>query len=329
MVRDLLPDPRGGPMQARQLAVSGDSAYIVGIDDQIRFIRRAEEGLWGPWQETGVSARAIVHAGPVVGRLDLDGGVSALQRTPALPWHAWDLRAEELAATNLSDGAPALFTVDGGTLRHTWKASPTSSWAEWETLGGPVTGVAPTLIPGGGLVAFGLTDGEVRHRWQDRPGDTWQEWTPLGAPGGGAVSLRATSIEHGGLVLFALGSDAVVYHRWQDKAFRPWHGWEELGAEVASFDVTRTPGGGLAIVTVGVDREVRCRFQSRPFGEWSRWVNLRGEAEIVVARQGYVDGLEAFMVGLNGEVFHNWSERPAEPWTGWRLLDREAPRALV
>ena len=83
------------------------------------------------------------------------------------------------------------------------------------------------------------------------------------------------------------------------------------------------------MVTIGLDREVRCRFQARPFGEWSRWLNLRGEARSVAVRQGYVDGLEAFVVGLNGEVYHNWCGRLAEPWTGWRLLDREAPRAVV
>ena len=46
-------------MQARQLAVSGDSVYILGPDDQLRYIARAEEGLWGAWQETGVGGRAI------------------------------------------------------------------------------------------------------------------------------------------------------------------------------------------------------------------------------------------------------------------------------
>jgi hypothetical protein len=93
--------------------------------------------------------------------------------------------------------------------------------------------------------------------------------------------------------------------------------------------VTRAPAGGLAVITVGLDRDVRCRFQSIPFGEWSGWLNLRGEARSVAVRQGYVDGLEAFVVGLNGEVYHNWCGRPAEPWSGWRLLDREAPLAVV
>ena len=65
-------------MQARQLAVSGDSVYILGPDDQLRYIARAEEGLWGAWEETGVGGRAIVHAGPVIGRLDPDGRVVAL-----------------------------------------------------------------------------------------------------------------------------------------------------------------------------------------------------------------------------------------------------------
>ena len=60
-------------MQASRLAVSADSVYIVGPDDQLRFIRRAEEGLWGPWQEAGVPALEIVHAGhdPSFGRARL------------------------------------------------------------------------------------------------------------------------------------------------------------------------------------------------------------------------------------------------------------------
>jgi hypothetical protein len=316
-------------MQARQLAVSSDSVYILGLDDQVRFIVRAEEGRWGSWQEAGVRGRIIVHAGPVIGRLDSEGRVSALQRVPPLPWQEWELRAEELAAANLADGAPALFAVEDRELHYTWKPSPASQWGDWEPLGGPVEGVTPTLIPGGGLVAFGITGGEVRHRWQDRPSTAWREWTALGAPGVGVRALRATSIDGGGLVVFALGEDGVLYHRWQDKPFRPWHEWEELGGSATCFDVTKTPTGGLAILTVGHDRDVRCRFQSRPFGEWSRWLNLRGEAMSVAVRQGYVDGLEAFVVGLNGEVYHNWCGPLAEPWTGWRLLDREAPRAVV
>jgi hypothetical protein len=316
-------------MQARQLAVSGDSVYILGPDDQLRYIARAEEGLWGPWQEAGVPGRTVVHGGPVIARLDTDGRVSALQRVPPLPWHMWELRADELAAANFADGAPALFAVEAGELRYTWKPSPGTPWAEWERLGGPVSGVAPTLIPGGGLVAFGITGGEVRYRWQERPSDSWREWTAFGSPGVRLRALRATSIEGGGLAVFALGEDDTIYHRWQDKPFRPWREWEGLGGEVACFDVTRMPAGGLAVVTIGLDRDVRYRFQSRPFGEWSRWLNLRGAARSIAVRQGYVDGLEAFVVGLNGEVYHNWCDRPAEAWTGWRLLDREAPRAVV
>ena len=316
-------------MQARHLAVSGDSAYIIGVDDQVRFILRAEEGRWGPWQEAGVRARALVHAGPVIGRISPDGRVGALQRTPPLPWHEWEHAADELAATHLASGAPVLFAVEQGVLRYTWKASPLQPWAEWVTLGGPITGVAPTLIPGRGLAAFGITSGEVRHRWQDRPAGAWTEWRALGTPGGGALALRATSLEQGGLVVFALGSDGVLTHAWQDKPARPWHDWEPLGSDVESFDVTRSASGGLALLAVGNDHEVRCRFQSRSFGEWSRWINLRGEARSVAARPGYVGGLEAFIVGLNGEVYHNWCDRPGESWSGWRLLDREAPRLMV
>jgi hypothetical protein len=316
-------------MQARQIAVSGDSVYILGPDDKLRYIARAEEGLWGPWQETGVRGRTIVHAGPVLGRLDPEGRVSALQRVPPLPWQVWELRADELAAANLADGAPALFAVEAAELHYAWKPSPSAPWTEWERLGGPVSGVTPTLIPGGGLAAFGITEGEVRHRWQERPSERWGEWIAFGAPGVAVKALRATSIEGGGLVIFALGEDDAVYHCWQDKPFRPWHEWEKLGEHAACFDVTRTPAGGLAVLTIGVDREVRCRLQSRPFGEWSRWLNLRGEARSLAVRQGYVDGLEVFVVGINGEVYHNWCDRPPDPWTGWRLLDREAPRAMV
>ena len=253
-------------MQARQLAVSGESVYILGPEDQLRWIARVEEGLWGSWQDAGIRGRAIVHAGPVIGRLDPEGRVSALQRVPPLPWQVWEQRADELVAANLADGAPALFAVQAGELRYTWKHSPSSPWAEWETLGGPIGGVASTLIPGGGLAAFGITEGEVRHRWQDRPSGAWREWTTLGSPGASVEALRATSIEGGGMAVFGLGENGVLYQRWQDKPFRPWHEWEELGGDAVCFDVTRTPAGGLAVITVGLDREVRCRFQSRPFG---------------------------------------------------------------
>jgi hypothetical protein len=316
-------------MQARQLVVSGDSVYILGPDDGLRCIARAEEGLWGAWQEVGVQGRAIAHAGPVLGRLDQEGRVSALQRVPPLPWQVWEIRAQELTAANLADGAPALFAVVTDELLYTWKPAPSAPWTEWERLGGPVSGVSPTLIPAGGLAAFGISNGEVRHRWQERPPGPWREWIALGTPGVPVDMLRATSIEGGGLVIFALGEDGAVYHRWQDKPLRPWHAWEKLGEHVAGFDVTRTPGGGLAILTIGLDREVRCRLQSRPFGQWSRWLNLRGEARSLAVRQGYVDGLEAFVIGIDGEVYHNWCDRPDDPWTGWRLLDREAPRAMV
>ncbi|HEY7505632.1 MAG TPA: hypothetical protein VH700_16155 [Gemmatimonadales bacterium] len=316
-------------MQARHLAVSGDSVYILGPDDQLRYIVRAEEGLWGPWQEGGVPGQTIVHAGPVIGRLDQQGRVSALQRVPPLAWQVWEFRADELAAANLANGAPALFAVQAGELRYTWKASPSSAWGEWEPLGGPIRGVAPTLIPGGGLAAFGISGGDVRHRWQTRPSEEWREWADLGAPGVAVSALRAMGTDDGGLAIFGLGEDGVVYHRWQEKSSRPWGEWNELGGSAECFDVSRTPTGGLAILTVGFDREVRCRFQSRPSGEWSRWLNLRGEASRIALRPGYADGLEAFMIGLNGEVYHNWCRQPAEPWTGWRLLDREAPLAAV
>ena len=317
-------------MQARQLDVASDSVYIVGPDECVRFIARAEEGLWGPWLDAGVTARSLVHAGPVVARIGSDGRVSALQRTPSLPWHTWDLAASALTATHLADGAPALFALgEDGTLRYTWKPTPSDPWADWQPLGGPVTGVVAGLIPGGGLVVFGIADGEVRHRWQDRPTASWEAWTALGLPGGGARQLRATSLEHGGLALFALGADGAIHHRWQDKPFRSWHEWEVVGEHMESFDITKAPGGGLAVLAIGMDREVRCRFQSKRFGEWSRWMNLRGEARSVAARPGYVDGLEAFIVGLNGEVYHNWCDRMGEPWVGWRLLDRETRQVDV
>jgi hypothetical protein len=313
-------------MQARLLDVASDSVYVIGPDDRLWFIPRAEEGLWGGWQEAGATARSLVHAGPVIGRIGLDGRVAALQRRPSLPWQTWDVTATELAAAHLPDGAPALFARhDDGTLSYTWKPSPSEPWSAWEPLGGPVSSIAAGRIPGGGLVAFGVTEDEVRHRWQNRPGGSWEAWTALGAPGSGARAVRATSIDHGGLALFALDAGGRIHHRWQDKAFRPWHEWELLGEDVESFDITRSAAGGLAVLAIGRGREVRCRFQAKRFGEWSRWVNLGGDARSVVARPGYVDGLEAFIVAMNGEVYHNWCDRPDEQWSGWRLLDRETP----
>ena len=123
-----------------------------------------------------------MHAGPVLGRLDPEGRVSALQRVPPLPWQVWELRADELAAANLADGAPALFAVEADELHYTWKPSPSAPWAEGTARRAGERRDADA-DPGGGLAAFGITGGEVRHCWQDRPAERWGEWTRLGTPG--------------------------------------------------------------------------------------------------------------------------------------------------
>jgi hypothetical protein len=312
-------------MKARQIAIALKNVYALGPNDEVCFIERGVDGLWGEWQGTGESAKAIVHGGQVVGRIGVDDRVSAFQVTPRLPWVTWDIQGTELAVAHLSDGAPVLIVVDGDDLAwYCWKPTPSSPWSDWQPLDGPITSVAAGLIPGGGLAVFGIRDGGVYHRWQDRPLSAWKGWTSLDAPPEGAKSLGVTSITHGGLVVFALGGDDAIHHRWQDKPFGTWHDWESLGGAFKSLTVTKSPIGGLAVFAIGADDGVRYRYQSKPFGEWSRWIDLRGKAKRIAAQISYADGLEVFAVGMHDDIHHKWCDRLDSPWTEWTLLDHEA-----
>ena len=312
-------------MKARRIAIALDSVCALGEADELMLIGRGADGLWGRWSATGDIAKDVVHGGPVIARIGLDDRVSALQRTPRLPWVTWDLQATELTTARLADGAPALFAVGrDGAVWHTRKPAPVAPWIGWQSLDGPLTGIAADLIPGGGLGVFGMADGSVYHRWQEKPGSEWGEWTGLGLPPGGATALEASTITHGGLVVFALGGDDVVYHRWQDKPFGAWHDWEPLGGGVRSFTVAKPPSGGLAVFAIGTDDGVRYRYQAKPFGEWSRWIGLYGRAKRLAAQMSYIDGLEVFAIGMNDEVYHKWCDRLDAKWTEWMLLEHES-----
>ncbi len=314
-------------MQASQIAITPGSVYAIGPHQEVSFIERGPEGLWGRWQSADVTAKHMAHGGQVVAAIGSDDRVSVLQRAPRRPWECLKLRAAALAAAHLPDGAPALFArTDEGIVWHTWKPTPSSPWSDWQPLAGGIHGLAAERIPGGGLVVFGIRDGVVTHRWQDHPFAPWQEWTDLDAPpaGGEPQSLGVTTITRGGLVLFVLGGDGVLSHRWQGKPFGSWHGWESLGEGIRSFSVTRALAGGLVVFAVGPDDLVQYRFQSTPSGNWNRWIALQGRAKALACQPGYVDGLEVFAVGMTGEVNHKWCDRLDAPWTDWTPLDYEA-----
>ena len=312
-------------MKAGQIAIAPGSVFAIGPRQEVSFIERGSDGLWGRWQEADAAAKGIVHAGQVVAAIGLDDRVSALQLTPRLPWAGLELRATELAAAHLPDGAPALFALsDDEKVWYTWKPAPSSPWSEWQRLDGVARGLAAERIPGGGLVVFGIRGGVVSHRWQDHPFGSWHGWTDLDAPLGGAQSLAACTITRGGLVIFALSGNGVLQHRWQDKPFGHWHDWEPLGDGIKRFAVTRSLAGGLVVFAVGADDLVQYRFQSTAFGDWSRWIGLRGRAKTLAGQPGYVDGLEVFSVGMTDEVCHTWCDRLDAPWTEWAALDYEA-----
>ena len=312
-------------MKARQIAIALDSVYALSPSDELRHIERGSDGLWGRWSAVGERARSIVHGGPVIAGIGLDGGVAVLQRTPPLPWATLDLQASTLAVAHLPDGAPGLFAAArDGTVWHTWKPEPSSPWTDWQSLDGSFTGLTAHSIPGGGLAVFGIGDGIVFHRWQDRPTTDWKEWAGLDAPAGGVRAILATTISGGGLVVFALGGDDAVYHRWQDKPFAPWHEWTSLGGSAKTFAVAKSPTGGLAVFAIGADDGVAYRYQARPFGQWSRWTGLYGRARSIAAQMSYVDGLEVFVIGMDDAVYHKWCDRLDAPWTDWMPLERES-----
>ena len=266
-------------MKARQITVSPDSVYALGPSDEVMSIERGADGLWGSWSDAGATGRSLVHDGPVIGRIGLDDRVSVLQRKPPLPWTTWDLEARELAAARLPDGAPALFAVGlDATVWHTWKPTPTAPWADWQSLDGSLAGITANLIPGGGLAVFGIGDGTVYHRWQDAPVGPWHGWTGLDAPPGGASALGATTIFHGGLVVFALGGDGGVYHRWQDKPFGEWSRWINLQGRAKSVAAQRGYLDGLEVFAVGPDDEVYHKWCDRLDLPWTDWMLLDHES---------------------------------------------------
>jgi hypothetical protein len=311
-------------MKARQLSISLNSVFAIGMIDQLRFIERGADGFWGRWQVTGTNATRIAHTGDVVARIGLDGRVGAWQRAPREPWHTWDLEAVDLTAARLAKGAPALFAGDAeGCVWHTTKAAPREAWPPWEPLGGPATGLVAGLIPGGGLALFGIRNGVAVHRWQDRPGATWHGWTALDGPGGELVALDLTTIAGGGLALFALASDGTLHHSWQDAPLARWQPWQRLGSEVKVMAVTRAARGGLAVFATDRDGRLRVRVQPRPFGDWAVWHDLGGRGHQIVAQPSWTDGLEVFAIGDDDEIRHAWCERLDWPWTDWRLLEHE------
>ena len=312
-------------MKATQIAIAPASVYATDPRGEVRCIERGSDGLWGRWQAMDATAKTLVHAGRVVAAIGPDDRVSVLQVKPRLPWVSLDLVATKLATAHLPDGVPVLFALsDDGTVRHTWKPSPSAPWSDWQPLDGSVTGIAAERIPGGGLVVFGIRDGAVSHRWQDQPYGPWQSWTDLDAPPGGARALGVTTIHRGGLALFALGGDGALHHRWQDKPFGKWRDWEPLGEGIKSFAAARSLAGGLVVFAVGADDLVQYRFQSAAFDDWSGWIGLQGRAKALAAQPGYVDGLEVFSVGMTDEVSHKWCDRLDAPWTEWAQLDYEA-----
>jgi hypothetical protein len=311
-------------MRARPIAPAFTSVYAVSRSIRLQLIERGPDGFWGPWRATGTPATRAVHLGSVVAVLGPDGRVSAQQRHPAGEWHTWTRPMRELAATYIPGRGPVVFAVDGESVWHAWKESPSTPWREWEGLGDGVTSVDATVIPGGGLTVFGIRDGIVLHRWQDRPLSTWHDWTDLDAPAGGATALCAGTITDGGLVVFALGGDGAVHHRWQNQPFDRWQPWVRLGGSVRSLVSAKTHSGGLAVFGIGLDDRVSCRYQSRPFGEWSDWVDLGRTARSIAAQASYTDGLEVFALGMDDEeISHAWCERLGAPWREWTRLDLE------
>ena len=121
-------------MIARQIVIAPGSVYARGPNDQVRFIERGPEGLWGQWQATAASAAVMVHGGDIVGLIGLDRRVSALQRAPMSTWSTWDLQANEIATAHLQGVGPALFARgNDGMVSYACKSAPSRRGAPGPT----------------------------------------------------------------------------------------------------------------------------------------------------------------------------------------------------
>jgi hypothetical protein len=225
---------------------------------------------------------------------------------------------------NLTGGTDALAVFKGFMQLHFPEGTPTalttdnpfpllgsSSWHDWESLGGIIES-PPTVVSWGPdrLDIFALgTDQAVWHRWWD--GSNWGGWESLG----GTLTSPPSAVCWGPnrIDIFANGTDNALWHKWWDGS--NWGGWESLGGVLtsASCAVSWAPNR-LDVFAVGTDSALWHRWWDG--SNWGGWESLGG---LLTSPPSAVcwgpNRIDIFANGTDSAVWHKWWD--GFNWGGW------------
>jgi hypothetical protein len=202
------------------------------------------------------------------------GAPGNLSANPSVGKNA-DGRLEAFAWTVGVDAAKALW--------HIWQTAPGTTWSNWFSSGGPLTGFvlesSPTIAENqdGRLEGFAIgAGGALWHIWQVVPNGTWSNWALLGIPST-TNNISAPAVgknQDGRLEVFVIGADGALWHIWQTSPGGTWGSWASLGAQSSSVTVIGDPfvtengDGRLEAFAIGSDDALWHTWQVSPGGSW-------------------------------------------------------------
>ena len=201
-----------------------------------------------------------------------------------------------------------------GAAWHRWRASASSGWSAWESLGGRLqTGSGPAAVSWGpgrvDLFVRGVDD-RLWHRWYDAGG--WSAWESLG--GILTSDPDAASWSGGRLDVFVRGTDNGLWHRWYDGG--RWSGWEPLGGSLSSSPGAASWGPGRADVFArGSSNQLVHRWWSGAWGAETLPAGLLSGPDVAAPAPGR---LSVFGLDNGGAVSGTGFD--GARWTPWHAV---------
>jgi len=283
---NVLAPPAASPA-ITQLAVNQDSAgrlevLAIATDKTVRYIAQTvPNNGWGSWSNLGVPpgdeiALNLLAVGQESdGRLTVFVGGTGLpslsaieQTTTGNGWNAWgpiadsQILAPKITALTVardSAGRLQVFIIYpqgeyGPGVWYSGEQSPSGTWSNWQTLGGP-SGNASVVTLAMGQNADGRLDlysvdssGNVWHNPQAAPGSSeWSGWTSLGAPAG--VQIQCITIlrdQSGRQIVLGTTSQGAMWQIQQTSPNAGWGPWTSswwAWAAVNAPALTHAPAG--------------------------------------------------------------------------------------
>jgi len=210
----------------------------------------------------------------------------------------------------------------GGSMVHTWQATPGGAWVDWDDLGGSFTADPAVASNADGrieVLARG-DDGALWHASQTTPNGGWSGWESLGGDVVGRAA--ATANEDGRIDVFVRGGDKALWHIGQTAPNGGWSDWESLSGSLTDDPtVVRNTDGRLEVFARGDDGALWHGWQTTPGGAWSGWASLGGDVQGIASVAVNGDGrLEVFARGADGALDHAWQVAVNGDWSDWAGL---------